>query len=101
MLWWDKKFLEQLTKLGISLEQYLRYVDDSNMVARALKPGMRFTDGKLSFHQEYVERDQLIPDDKRMGKILRQIGNEITPMIIMEEDVGSNHVSGTLPILDL
>ena len=71
------------------------------MAAWALEPGTRFEDGKLSFHQEYVEGDSLIPDDRRMGKILKQIANEITPMVIMEEDVGSNHTSGALPILDL
>ena len=48
-----------------------------------------------------METDRLVPADKRMGKILKQIANEITPMIVMEEDVGSNHPSGTFPILDL
>ena len=101
MLWWDGKFLEKLRKLGINLEQYLRYVDDSNMSAWALPPGTRLSAGKLVIQQEHVETDRLVPADKRMGKILKQIANEITPMIVMEEDVGSNHPSGTLPILDI
>ena len=39
MLWWDQEFLRKLGQLGVSLEFYLRYVDDSNLSAWFLSPG--------------------------------------------------------------
>ena len=64
-------------------------------------PGTRLADGQLSIHQEDVEQDSLIPGDRRTARILRAVANDITPMIVMEEDCQSNHPSGKLPILDL
>ena len=101
MLWWDGKFLDKLESLGVDLEFYLRYVDDSNMSGWALAPGTRLVDGQLSILEELVVSDQLIPADKRTAAVLRSIANEICPGIIMQEDVPSNHSTGKLPILDL
>lgn len=41
MFWWDEKFLAKLSKLGISLKLYLRYVDDGNMALWPLPLGTR------------------------------------------------------------
>ena len=101
MLWWDGKFLDKLESLGVDLEFYLRYVDDSNMSVWALAPGTRLVDGQLSILEELVVSDQLIPADKRTAAVLRSIANEICPGIIMQEDVPSNHSTRKLPILDL
>ena len=101
MLWWDGKFLSKLGTLGIDLEFYLRYVDDSNMSAWALTPGTRFVDGQLSILKEFVGSDKLIPADKRTASVLRSIANEILPGIVMQEDVPSNHPNEKLPILDI
>ena len=101
MLWWDGKFLSKLGTLGIDLEFYLRYVDDSNMSAWALTPGTRFVDGQLSILEEFVGSDKLIPADKRTASVLRSIANEILPGIVMQEDVPSNHPNEKLPILDI
>ena len=38
-LWWDKEFLKTISKLGFKMESYFRYVDDTEMVLRALDPG--------------------------------------------------------------
>ena len=91
MLWWDGKFLTKLQILGVWLEFYLRYVDDGNMAAWALPPGTRLIGDRLSILEEHVENDKLIPSDKRTAAVLRCVANTICPMIIMEEDVPSNH----------
>ena len=74
---------------------------DSNMVAWSLPPGTRLFNGKLSILEEHVGIDELVPADKRTSAILREIANQVSPMIVMEDDVASNHPSGRLPILDL
>ena len=58
-------------------------------------------EGKLTIQQEEIENDLLIPDDKRTALLLKEVANQISPMIEMKEDVSSNYPNGKLPILDL
>ena len=101
MLWWDREYITKLNNLGLGLELYKRYVDDSNMGSKPMKPGVRLVDGKLSILEEAIDEDKYLPADFRTAKLLRQIANTIIPMIKMKEDVPSNYQSGKLPILDL
>ena len=101
MLWWDGKFLAQLQKLKIPVWLYLRYVDDYNLAIWAFPPGTRIQEGKLTIQQEEIENDLLIPDDRRTALLLKEVANQISPMIEMKEDVSSNYPNGKLPILDL
>ena len=66
-----------------------------------VRPGVRFFDGKLSIQVEQIQEDNNLPPDLRTARLLRNVANSIVPMIKMKEDVGSNHPSGKLPILDL
>ena len=101
MLWWDRKFLGKLKKLGINLLLYLRYVDDSNMAAESVAPGTRFVNDKVSILEEAKQEDADVPADERTARFLKTVANTILPMIQMEHDCPSNHPSGRLPILDL
>ena len=83
------------------LDLYKRYVDDGNMACRAVKPGVRYSEGELSILPEAEEEDESLPSDLRTGRLLRTIANSITPMIKMIEDVPSNHTSRKLQMLDL
>ena len=101
MLWWDKKYLHILQGLDLKLDFYKRYLDDGNMACKALKPGVRFVEGRLSIPPGAEAEDENLPADLRTGRLLRTIANSIIPMIRMVEDVPSNHNSRKLPILDL
>ena len=43
----------------------MRYVDDLNMGAKPVKPGVRLVDGKLSILDEVAEEDRQLPADLR------------------------------------
>ena len=75
MIWWDKKYLEKLRNLDINLMLYKRYVDDQNSAVRALKPGVRYRDGKLVVEVDAVEDDQLIRPDVRTPAITQHCPN--------------------------
>ena len=71
MLWWDRAYLKKLDQLKIDILLYLRYVDDSNLVLRALEPGTRFVNNQLSILKEAEEDDRGVPPDERTVKVLR------------------------------
>ena len=101
MLWWDQKFKKLMVDLQLQLDMYLRYVDDQNLVTRAVQPGTRYIEGKLVVEQDLVDFDIARPRDQVTADLIRTIANTITPMIQLEEDVPSKHSSNKLPILDL
>ena len=101
MNWWDKEFLKLCDTLGLIILLYFRYVDDTNKAIIPPPPDTRFIDGRLVVVPTCVEEDELLPKDKVVGKLLRDIANSISPMLQFEEDVASNYQDGRLPILDL
>ena len=109
MLWWDKRFLHLLTINHIVLYLYMRYIDDQNMAVKPLAPGTRWVvgpwagglEGRMVVQDHLVEEDTLLPDDQRTMEELRKVADTISPMIQLEEDYGSKHTTGLLPILDL
>ena len=103
MLRWDDKFLSKLKKLRLSPQLYIRYVDDTLVVTETIKPGVRFSrkKGVLTFNQNLVEEDMLMPDDARTFSVLRDIADSIDKDIQWEEDVPSGHANNKLPCLDM
>ena len=57
--------------------------------------------GKMVTREERVEEDLSIEEDMRTMRELRRMANSINPMIQMEEDCASKHLSKKLPILDI
>ena len=100
MLKWDTTFIFKLTQLGLDF-MYKRYVDDTNPMGKAIKPGVRLVDDQLILLDDKVEDDLAIPADRRTGEILQQIGNSIASNIKLTMDCPSNHPSGWMPLLDI
>ena len=73
MLWWDREYLTKLNYLGLELELYKHYVDDSNMGSKPIKPGVRLVDGKLSILEEAIDEDKSLPADFRTAKLLKEM----------------------------
>ena len=101
MVWWDKQFLKLCNEIGIEVDLYTRYVDDSNLAVIPHQPGTRFIEGSLQVMPQYVQQDMEKGTDKFTGELLREVANSVIPMLKFEEDVCSNHYDGRLPILDL
>ena len=101
MVWWDEQFLKLCKDIGIEVEFYTRYVDDSNLAVIPCQPGTRFIGGLLQVIPECVQQDVERGPDKYSGELIRQVANSIIPMLKFKEDVCSNYRDGRLPILDL
>ena len=80
---------------------YKRYVDDINLAAKETPLGTRYVNGALVIDENAIESDRVIPGDKRMMDIIKLIGNDVHPSILLEVDCPSNYDDGKFPILDL
>ena len=105
MLVWDDKLLKKLKQLGIGWEDYKRYVDDIEMVLKAIEKGWVYNreQDRMIFNQSATQSDgeEDIPPDQYTFKILSQIADTLDPAIKTVFDVPSLHNNGKLPILDL
>ena len=101
MIWWDEEFLKKCKQLEIDIEMYIRYVDDTNIVTIPQKLGIRYKNGALVYSREAEEEDKQQDRDRVAASLLKNIADEIVPMLKFEEDVCSKYDDGKLPILDL
>ena len=89
MMSWDKKYLEMVRKAGIKMRLYKRYIDDSNQVADVPQPGSRYdkNSGKVVHNEnELTAAGQNENDDAMLARILKDIANQVTVGIEMEEE---------------
>ena len=85
MVWWDRTFKELVASENIDLKLYTRYVDDENVVCKAIPVN---------------DENQNEKDDERTMKRLQAIGNSIHPSIQLTVDFPSANTNGRIPILD-
>ena len=97
----DQKYLKLLKKLDIQEEIFDRYVDDELEGLAAVDAGVRFESGELVMDEDKIEEDQLLADDERTFRLLRDIGNSIFDCIQFTIDVPSLNENGKLPVLDV
>ena len=103
MLHWDMVYLNTLEKGGVVVDQYGRYVDDSEQITAVLPVGARWdnTLKKVVIREECIKEDEGISEDIRTGNILNEVANSIDNMIKVTQDSPSMNNSGMLPILDV
>ena len=75
MKWWDKQLLAKFEELGVRVKLYKRYIDDMTICLKVLVLGMKYVEGKLEYNKEREIEDSDLPEDKRMFKLLQEIGN--------------------------
>ena len=97
----SQKYLKLLEKLELKNELFETYVDDTTDVIAAVDPGVRFDGEKLVRHDELVEVDKTVPEDKRTMEVLKDIANTIYDCVQFTVDCPSNNDSGKVPVLDL
>ena len=78
-----------------------RYVDDINIAAKATVPGLRYVEGKIIMDTTKVVEDEKRAPDERTMELIRQVGDDIHPLIKLEVDYLLKHPDKKLPILDL
>ena len=101
MINWDKKFLQKVKDIGINLNVYSRFKDDILVAANNVKKGSKLVGGKLE-----VDMDKKILEEDKCDKsvsmeIVRQIAQEVDPMIKLTVEVPSDHKDGKLRVLDI
>ena len=101
MGWWDQQFLRKCSDLGIDLQMYLRYVDDTNKALIPPPLGSKLENGVMVIDEEKAETDRERPRDQVTAELLKEVADSVTDMIVMEPDYCSKHSDKKLPILDL
>ena len=101
MLNWDKKFLKKVKDIGIILHVYSRFKDDIFISANSLEKGTKLVEGKLIVDMEKKAEDVGKCDEALTMDIVRQVADEIDPMLKFTIDVPSYHAEGKMPVLDL
>ena len=101
MTYFDMIYLEMLTKLGIAMIMYRRYVDDIDCVAKRLKRSVVFDREQCRLVDTNPGVEMEMMTDNEMMTLLRDIANGVVNMIDWEFDVVDNHEDLQLPVLDL
>ena len=101
MINWDKKFLQKVKDIGINLNVYSRFKDDILVAANNVKKGSKLVGGKLEVDMDKKILDEDKCDESVSMEIVRQIAQEVDPMIKLTVEVPSDHKDGKLRVLDI
>ena len=96
MLRWDHLYKANVSKAGMNLQMYERYVDDSNQVAIVPPPGAQYDSVNKKVIIDEDQTDMVECEDERTARILTEIANSVMPGIVMEIDVPSRNSSRKL-----
>ena len=101
MMKWDKLYMAKLSKAGVTMMMFKRYVDDSNQVVKRIPAGRKFDDnsGKLVVDNQFI--DENMEDDKIAALVLKEIANTVIDGIQLEADFPSNSENRKMAILDM
>ena len=96
----DDKFLRKLRQLGIQVQMYFRYVDDTVIGLKGIHYGWYYctTRKKMIFDQS---RTQTLSEDQHTFQQLQAVANSLDKDIQMTIDTPSSNGEGRLPVLDL
>ena len=99
LVWWDRRFLDELGRFGVHVLSYKRYVDDVNPICRRLEQ-------KISTNEdtgEIVAKDIIEQErsDENTAESLKAVANSITNMVKWTCDFPTNNAKKRMPVLDL
>ena len=101
MIKWDKKFIKKCENMGITLTMYSRFKDDIFVSALDLEKGTKVSDGKLVIDEKKKEEDEGKQEDEITMDIIRQVADQVDPMIKFTIDVPSYHEDHKIAVLHL
>ena len=103
MVEWDKLWVELLTKMGLTLEEAARYMDDLRAFMYSIKKGWRWESGELCWREEWEEEDSQSgkSDLERTCEILKESMNMIFEFLEFTIESEIDFEDSRLPTLDL
>ena len=101
MMKWDKKVLQKCKDVGINVTAYSRFKDDIFVAAASLENGTKYMNGKLIMDEEKKAEDEGKAEDDITMEIIRQVSEDVDPMIKLTIDVPSYHKDEKISVLDL
>ena len=96
-----QQFLQKCKNIGINVTMYSRFKDDIFISASSLEKGTKLADGRLIVDMEKKEEDECKSDDEVTMEVIRQVAEQVDPMIKFTIDVPSYHEDNKIPVLDL
>ena len=101
MIDWDIKYIQKLKKYNIVLPLYSRFKDDILMATKRLKSGSKITNGELVIDETKLIEDESKSASRITFEILKEIAEEVDPMLKFIIDTPCNHDDEKIPFLDL
>ena len=97
--------LKCLTFVSITLEVFLKYVDDVNLAMRIIPKEITWSeDGHLTWSEAQMEQDvtdNTLADDARTMLLVCELVDSITLGVKFTIDLPSDHTNGRTPMLDV
>ena len=94
MIDWDTKFLQKLEEYKISPALYSRFKDDLLIATKLLPNGSKVVNGCLIIDEEKKTEDKTKSGSKITFEVLRDIAEEVDPMLKFTIDTPCNHENG-------
>ena len=101
MIWWDKQFEKKCRENQVSPIINERYMDNSNLLSRSIKPGWTYSGNKIITDKELKEKEKDKNQDELMMKLMREIGNSIHESMQLMADYPLNNPDNKIPKLNL
>ena len=96
----DSKWKRVLSENGIRTWEIMRYVDDARAILPPVKPGWRWSQGRLRFCKRWRMEDMEIPGERRTKEILGQSMQGVESYLKFTMESGEDFQGGWLPTLD-
>ena len=92
MVEWDREWMQMMVRLGVSVEEAARYMDDLRVYLHSIKKGWRWSNGELCWQEDWEEEDRLSgkSDLARTCELLRESMNMIFKFLNFTIESGEN-----------
>ena len=102
MIWWDNQFLLLITNAGLIVSLFKRYVDDGNILCPPIDKSLEWDKVSRSLVRKSSQiEDESVLSDQSTARVLKDIADSVTDMLVWTADFPSAHESGKLPVLDI
>ena len=100
MCHWDLKWKEVMRRNRITLEEYMRYMDDGRAFLSPIRSGWRWSNGRMTFKKVWQEEDRNLGGLEVTRRILDSSMQEVLNCLRFTTEVGEGE-EAWLPTLDL
>ena len=89
-----------IVNAGLTLSFYKRYVDDGNILCPQIERSMVWDKNLKCLRRREVEEEDVSPDEWT-AKVLKDIADSVSQMLVWTTDFPSAHQNRKLPVLDI